>query len=385
MTRSRAAKSADSKTKPRPDKSAKSGAGQAPAEAVDAQLARYRAMRDFSTTAEPIGGASAGAATALPFVIQKHAATRLHYDFRLGWQGVLKSWAVAKGPSYVTRDRRLAVEVEDHPMEYGGFEGTIPKGQYGGGTVMVWDQGTWEPHGDVDEGLRKGSLKFSLHGEKLRGKWTLVRMAERAGSSGAKPESKPNWLLIKEHDEFEHAADAPPITETAPASVVTGRSLEQIAAAEDHIWNSRPANGPADEKKPPSNRSRLTRAKGAAVPASELADTPQETFPAFLKPQLAAAAHKAPEGGDWLHELKLDGYRIQAHVQHLPSGPRVALLTRSGLDWTHRMPSLARALTALPVQAALLDGEVVVLNEDGVTSFGALQAAFDEGAPNPLT
>src|SRR5580692_11287986 len=160
---------------------------------VDEQLARYREMRDFNKTAEPSGASHPAAAAkteALPFVIQKHAATRLHYDFRLGWNGVLKSWAVTKGPSYVPGDKRLAVQVEDHPMDYGGFEGIIPKGQYGGGTVMLWDHGTWEPHVDVDEGLQKGSLKFALHGQKLKGNWALVRMGGRAANA-----SKPNWLL----------------------------------------------------------------------------------------------------------------------------------------------------------------------------------------------
>src|SRR5580698_1352371 len=155
------------------------------ADAVDEQLARYRAMRDFAMTAEPSGSAQERGEGELPFVIQKHAATRLHYDFRLGWRGVLKSWAVAKGPSYFTGDKRLAVQVEDHPIEYGGFEGTIPKGQYGGGTVMLWDHGTWEPQpesADVDAGLRDGSLKFILHGEKLKGKWALVRMKSKPGS-----------------------------------------------------------------------------------------------------------------------------------------------------------------------------------------------------------
>jgi bifunctional non-homologous end joining protein LigD len=343
------------------------------ADAVDEQLARYRAMRDFATTAEPSGDSPhQEVAAGLTFVIQKHAATRLHYDFRLGWNGVLKSWAVAKGPSYVTRDRRLAVQVEDHPMEYGGFEGTIPKGQYGGGTVLVWDQGTWEPHGDVDEGLRKGSLKFSLHGKKLSGKWTLVRMNGKAAN-----EAKPNWLLIKEHDEFEQTAEAEPITEAAPDSVVTGRSLEQIAAAEDHVWNSKPAT-----KKPLVNHARL--AHRPAISGGELADAPEESFPGFQKPQLAAAADRAPEGREWLHELKLDGYRVQAHLQRLPSGPIATLYTRTGLDWTHRMPSVAEAVAQLPAQAAILDGEVVVLNEQGGTSFCALQSAFDEGANVPL-
>src|SRR5215469_8466287 len=150
---------------------------------TDDQLTRYRSMRDFNVTREPSGRKSSrkavAADNALPFVIQKHAATRLHYDFRLGWNGVLKSWAVTKGPSYVPSDKRLAVQVEDHPMEYGGFEGIIPRGQYGGGTVMLWDRGTWEPHVDVEDGLRSGSLKFALHGEKMRGNWALIRMGGR--------------------------------------------------------------------------------------------------------------------------------------------------------------------------------------------------------------
>src|SRR3984885_12459422 len=231
-------------------------------DAIDEQLARYREMRDFNITAEPSGKpkAAKAAKTAknsqpsqstrdtslpeqpqLPFVIQKHAASHLHYDFRLGWNGVLKSWAVAKGPSYVTADKRLAVQVEDHPMEYGGFEGIIPKGQYGGGTVMLWDHGTWEPqpaYPDVDAGLRDGSLKFILHGEKLKGKWALVRMKSKPGSRWGNS-SKPNWLLIKEHDPFERTDKDPAITEEAPNSVVTGRSIEQIAASEDHVWNSK--------------------------------------------------------------------------------------------------------------------------------------------------
>src|SRR5947209_4910046 len=197
---------------------------------VDKQLERYRSMRRFDVTAEPSGasGPPSVAKDALPFVIQKHAASHLHYDFRLGWNGVLKSWACAKGPSYFPGDKRLAVQVEDHPIEYGGFEGIIPAGQYGGGTVMLWDQGTWEAqpgHTDVDAGLRDGSLKFVMHGTKMKGKWALIRMGGKAAS-----ESKPNWLLIKEHDEFERGKDDPCITEEAPDSAVTGRSLEEIAA-----------------------------------------------------------------------------------------------------------------------------------------------------------
>src|SRR5271168_5021692 len=192
---------------------------------IDSQLERYRSMRDFSATAEPAGSAAKSrsgkeaAPASLPFVVQKHAASHLHYDFRLGWNGVLKSWAVAKGPSYVVADKRLAVQVEDHPMEYGGFEGIIPAGQYGGGTVMLWDQGTWEPqpaYPDVDAGLRDGSLKFILRGTKLQGKWALIRMH---GKSAGSP-TKPNWLLIKEHDDFERPTSAPSVTEAEPNSVV---------------------------------------------------------------------------------------------------------------------------------------------------------------------
>ncbi len=346
---------------------------------VDAQLARYRAMRDFAVTAEPSGGSGTSGTVAerLPFVIQKHAATRLHYDFRLGWNGVLKSWACAKGPSYSTADKRLAVEVEDHPMEYGGFEGAIPKGQYGGGTVMVWDQGTWEPlpGTDFDEGLRKGSLKFTLHGQKLEGRWTLVRMGGKAAHEG-----KPNWLLIKEHDGRERPASAPGITDEAPNSVVTGRSLEAIAAAEDHVWQSHEIEG----KKGSANRSRLQRkveeARGEEPKKADqstaeawLDGAPAAPMPGFVPPQLATSAERIPPGAQWLHELKLDGYRVQAHIRD----GKATLYTRSGLDWTHRMRAVARACAAVEAREAVLDGELVALNPDGTSSFGKLQAAFE--------
>ncbi|MGD0941163.1 MAG: DNA polymerase ligase N-terminal domain-containing protein [Terracidiphilus sp.] len=191
-------------------------------------------MRDFQMTAEPqgTGRVVSDPVETLPFVVQKHAASRLHYDFRLGWGGVLKSWAIAKGPSYSPSDKRLAVQVEDHPIEYGGFEGTIPKGQYGGGTVMVWDFGEWEPLDDVERGLRDGHLKFELHGEKLKGKWALVRMRSFAGRS-----DKPNWLLIKEKDEFARDDGEPAVVDESPDSVVTRRSIDEIAASKDHVWN----------------------------------------------------------------------------------------------------------------------------------------------------
>ena len=369
----------------------------AAADAVDSQLARYRSMRDFKVTAEPAGGGRPKAAAGLPFVIQKHAASHLHYDFRLGWNGVLKSWACAKGPSYVVGDKRLAVEVEDHPMEYGGFEGIIPAGQYGGGTVMVWDQGTWEPqagHEDVEAGLRDGQLKFAMHGTKMDGKWALIRMHERPGGKYGKS-SKPNWLLIKEHDEFERAADAPAVTEAEPKSAVTGRTLEEIAKNEDHVWNSKEtAKGPqawfrqdkdAAGKKAAAPQKAAARVKKAAsnLKAADLdiAGLPEELQPSFLKPQLAESIEAPPSAAGWLHELKLDGYRMQARKQ----GAKVQMLTRSGLDWTERVKTVAAEVAKLPYEALTLDGEVVVLAENGTTNFADLQAAFQEGARNPLT
>jgi len=372
-----------------PKKAAKSAAKE-----VDKQLERYRAMRDFAMTAEPSGdeGAKTAEKHELPFVVQKHAATRLHYDFRLGWRGVLKSWAVAKGPSYYPGDKRLAVEVEDHPISYGGFEGTIPKGQYGGGTVMVWDQGTWEPLVDVDEGLRTGRLKFTLHGKKLKGNWALVRMGGKFAREG-----KPNWLLIKEHDKYERSADEEPITEEAPNSAITGRDMDAIAKAEDHVWQSHKVATSTP------NRSRLTlrrknatggeksaNGKVAAVNAPDrtgiLKGSPREAMPAFVAPQLASEVKAPPADEGWLHELKLDGYRIQAHVvEQKRDGHRVTLYSRNGLDWTHRMPEIARAVAALPVKNAVLDGEVVVLDDKGHTSFADLQAAFEEGKQAHMT
>jgi bifunctional non-homologous end joining protein LigD len=354
-----------SKTK----KTAKPGAASSSG-LVDEQLERYRAMRDFSKTAEPCGQATSPTKTeALPFVIQKHAATRLHYDFRLGLHGVLKSWAVTKGPSYVPGDKRLAVQVEDHPMEYGGFEGTIPKGQYGGGTVMLWDEGTWEPVGDPDQSLAKGNLKFVLHGKKLHGKWVLVRMGGKAAN-----EAKPNWLLIKEHDEYEQTADDEPITEEAPNSVLTDRDIDAIAREGDHVWQSNRPETSSGGKSSPAKKS-------SPFAPSDLPGK-KEALPAFIPPQLASEAAAPPVGEHWVHELKLDGYRMQAHIDK--SG-KVRLHTRSGLDWTHRMASIAREVGKLSVESAILDGEVVVLSEDGQSSFARLQAAFEEGAAHPLT
>jgi bifunctional non-homologous end joining protein LigD len=360
-------------------------------EAVDQQLKRYRSMRDFDLTAEPSGNTKSSRKSSpmqYPFVIHKHAASHLHYDFRLGWNGVLKSWAVTKGPSYVPADKRLAVQVEDHPIEYGGFEGIIPQGQYGGGTVMLWDTGTWEPqpgHTDVDTGLREGNLKFTLHGTKMKGNWALIRMHGKAANA-----SKPNWLLIKEHDDFEHSPNEEPITESAPNSALTGRTIDQIAASKDHIWNSKSANPDPAKPGTPSSRAASPRAKVGEAPQKSTASnqpilvpphTPKEKLPTFIAPQLAQLATTPPATIGWLHELKLDGYRIQARKD----GTRIQLLTRTGLDWTHRMQSIAAHLAALPAQSAILDGEVVVLAPNGTTSFADLQSAFQNGANKPLT
>jgi len=320
-----------------------------------------------------VRAAAKGKEAALPFVIQKHAATRLHYDFRLGWNGVLKSWAVTKGPSYYPGDKRLAVEVEDHPWEYGGFEGIIPKGQYGGGTVMVWDRGTWEPHEDVDEGLKKGSLKFALHGEKMKGSWALVRMKPRPGERA----DKSNWLLIKEHDGQERAESDAPITESAPDSVVSGRSIQEIASDRDRVWHSdRTDGGTTGEQVVPKRARPRDWSK-------DLKGVPEEALPKFIEPQLASLASAPPAGGRWVHEIKLDGYRTEIRID--AAKEMVQLLTRTGLDWTHRMKALAAAAKDVPVKSALIDGEVVVLQPDGRSSFAELQAAFQEGARKTMT
>jgi len=304
--------------------------------------------------------------TGRSFVVQKHAATRLHYDFRLEHNGVLLSWAVPKGPSLDPTEKSLAVQVEDHPVDYGSFEGTIPQGQYGGGTVLLWDRGTWEPRGDVDEGLRSGKLKFVLHGEKLRGGWTLVRMRGKEEDDGK------NWLLIKERDEEARPHSEGDVREERPESVATARSLEEIAAANDRVWESKPRKATA--------RSRIAR-KAAAVKAREgskpagrlkAADLPgavKAAFPELPTPQLATLVKEAPAGDEWVHEVKYDGYRIMALCQK----GRVRLITRRGNDWTDRFKTVAAGVHELEVESAVLDGEVVVLDERGRSSFQALQ------------
>jgi bifunctional non-homologous end joining protein LigD len=365
----------------------------APAPRTNRPLAHYQSMRDFSVTAEPRGAKSKPRlrheVKSLPFVVQKHAATRLHYDFRLGLNGVLKSWAVTKGPSYYPGDKRLAVQVEDHPWEYAGFEGTIPKGQYGGGTVMVWDKGEWIPHGDAEQGLKDGELKFELRGKKLKGNWVLVRMNGPAGGP-----KKTNWLLIKEKDKFARDSSAPAITDEAPNSAASGRTMDEIAESSDRVWNSARGteNGAASathKKKSDPVSFSDPPARGRATPAPNLRHIPRERFPGFIAPQLAQQAASAPQGQGWVHELKLDGYRIQILIQsddRKATKKRTAkLLTRKGLDWTARMPDIADAATKLYVESAILDGEAVALDNRGVSNFADLQAAFHEGRQQYIT
>jgi bifunctional non-homologous end joining protein LigD len=325
---------------------------------VRSALREYERKRDFARTPEPRGpGKKRKGAAAPRFVVQQHAARRMHYDFRLELDGVLKSWAVPKGPSLDTAERRMAVETEDHPLDYGDFEGVIPKGEYGGGTVVVWDRGTWEPIGDPRRGLEKGKLEFRLAGEKLSGRWHLVRMRGRAEDRG-----KRMWLLIKGRDEATRTGPAGEITERETASVLSGRDLAAVAAAADRVWSSEKG-----EVKPPKTKTRKSPARAKAAH-----DLPRKPLPRALEPQLATLVDAAPAGDEWLHEIKLDGYRILARIEN----GAARLLTRAGNDWTDVFPSVAQSLARLPVDAALLDGEVVVNDSGGRSRFQLLQNAL---------
>lgn len=332
-------------------------------------LQEYNARRDFAKTKEPRGKAAAKSkAGGNSFCIQKHDATRLHYDFRLELDGVLKSWAVTRGPSLDPADKRLAVQTEDHPLDYGDFEGTIPKGEYGGGTVMLWDRGTWEPVYDAHKGLAKGHLEFELSGEKLHGRWHLVKMPRRAR------EKRDNWLLIKAEDDVAKAGDDGAYLEKNAKSVKTGRTLAQISK-DAPGWSSKTGRidnkaKPAATKPKPAKRARAAAPKGAKT----------AKLPDFLPPALATLATKAPAGERWVHEIKFDGYRLQARVDKSARGAKVRLLTRTGLDWTDRFGSqVVAALEALPVETALIDGELVVEGDAGSADFSALQADLSEG------
>ncbi len=325
-------------------------------------LTVYRTKRDFTKTDEPSGEERVAPSSRLRFVVQKHAARQLHYDVRLEWDGVFKSWAVARGPSLNPADKRLAVEVEDHPLDYGDFEGTIPKGEYGGGTVMLWDRGFWIPEGTktTEDALQAGDLKFTLEGEKLKGSWVLVRM--RGDRFGGK---RTNWLLIKHRDADSTDASGDSVLEE-DRSVASGRTMQQIAEGKgrrpkpfmfaattpgkaDAVWNS----NRAEAAKP-------MRIKPIVVKA----------LPQFIEPQLAKLVDRPPDRADWGHEVKFDGYRAQLRVEN----GKAVIRTRSGLDWTERFGAIAKEASAFP--DCIIDGEIVALDDRQLPNFGALQAAL---------
>ncbi|MCX5515325.1 DNA ligase D [Kaistia algarum] len=331
----------------------------APAPRNEADLSVYRQKRDFSKTSEP-GGDSAGT-PGHRFVVQKHDATRLHYDFRLELDGVLKSWAVTRGPSLDPSEKRLAVRTEDHPVDYAAFEGVIPEGQYGAGTVIVWDHGDWEPVGDPHEGLADGKLTFLLYGERMKGEWALIRM--RGGKSRADAKRE-NWLLIKADDaEANREADIL----DAVTSVNSGRDLAKVTEDAKH--------GDAAIYGKPTKRPGKPAAAQAIPSRSRKANLPD-----FVEPQLCALVEDVPKGDDWLYEIKFDGYRAIVAAD----GDAVRISTRNGLDWTDRFAPLARAVGSLGLSSVLIDGEIVVLDNNGVSDFGALQNAIEEGGGRPV-
>jgi bifunctional non-homologous end joining protein LigD len=397
------------------------------------QLAEYRRKRDFQQTAEPSGDNAVAPAPHARFVIQKHDATRLHYDFRLEVDGVLKSWAVTKGPSLDPADKRLSVEVEDHPLDYGDFEGTIPKGQYGGGTVQLWDRGYWSPEPgfeDVGKALKKGELKFVLEGERLHGSWVLVRMNwDRNAKDGPKRQEggkRSNWLLIKHKDDAARPGEGALVLEE-DASIASGRTMADIAAGKgkgpkpfilkskgkgDAVWTSRTkAEREALAKEAEATRtfapsspvsSRTSAKRADPGPTRELsasggpgsAPGPRPGFarddkkgggkkkstvlPDFIEPQLCKSVDRPPVGPGWAHEIKFDGYRVQLRVED----GRAVLRTRKGLDWTEKFAAIAEAAADLP--DSILDCEVVALDAAGQPDFAGLQAALSDGDTGDL-
>src|SRR5215470_12088982 len=286
-------------------------------------LKEYREKRDFERTTEPKPklGREAGS----QFVVQKHDARRLHYDLRLELGGTLKSWAVTRGPSLIVGEKRLAVRTEDHPMAYLDFEGNIPKGEYGGGAMIVWDRGRWESASDPELGLKKGRLDITLHGTRLKGQWHLVRMRPRPG------EKKEQWLFIKADDEFGRRSGEPDITEQETTSFLSGRTTQQLAAE-------------GELRKDHAGRAEMLESRKASLPdAGTVRGARKGILPAFIEPSLPQPTDRAPIGPQWVHEIKYDGYRMQARID----GPRVQLLTRKGLDWTSRFSPIAAAMKAL--------------------------------------
>jgi bifunctional non-homologous end joining protein LigD len=323
----------------------------------------YNRMRDFAATPEPAAKrkrSSAKTAHALQYCIQKHDATRLHYDFRLELDGALKSWAVPKGPCLDPKVKRLAVHVEDHPLDYATFEGSIPEGHYGAGDVIVWDRGVWIPQGDVHEAYEKGRLKFELRGEKLAGLWNLVRTHM--------PGKQEQWFLIKHQDDAARPENEYDVVQAEPDSVLSDRTI---------VPKRRGKAADAKAVKPPEEpaKSKSTKKTGKTTLSGAVAGPLPET----LKPELATLVESAPDG-DWLYEIKFDGYRVMARIDN----GDVRLITRNGHDWTHKLPKQAEALAGLGLESAWLDGEMVVANEQGVPDFQALQNAFDAGSSGKI-
>ncbi|MGP0091671.1 MAG: DNA ligase D [Xanthobacteraceae bacterium] len=322
---------------------------------VEEPLKEYKRKRDFAKTAEPQPKSSDSAGQ--EFVVQKHAARRLHYDLRLELDGVLKSWAVTRGPSLTVGEKRLAVRTEDHPIEYLAFEGNIPKGEYGGGSMIVWDRGRWLPDGDAHYGLRKGHLAFTLEGRRLKGRWHLVRIRPRPG------EKTEPWLLMKSDDAFARHPGDPEIIEEEPTSYLSGRTTEELAAEgelrEDH-----------------KARAKATRTRKLVLPdISKIRGARKGLLPAFLEPSLALACDKPPSGPKWVHEIKHDGYRMQARID----AGKARLLTRKRLDWSERFSSITDAVKRLGLGSAWLDGEITVEDASGISSFPDLQADLKDG------
>ncbi|HEY6927663.1 MAG TPA: non-homologous end-joining DNA ligase [Steroidobacteraceae bacterium] len=334
------------------------------------QLSKYRAKRDFSKTAEPAGNEARRTAAAHSYLIQKHAASRLHYDFRLELDGVLKSWAVTRGPSLNPTDKRLAVHVEDHPLDYGSFEGTIPQGQYGGGTVMLWDIGTWEPSGDPRRDFARGNLTFNLNGKRLKGRWHLVRLGgKRSGDS-----RRDNWLLIKGRDEYADP-DGDAALEKYQASVVSRRSMEGIAKAAGRSWGRSGSRQKSAAEAAEASKALRKKERAGAVRRKRKSTASAASPVAFVPPQLATLVSAPPRGEDWVHEIKFDGYRLLALLEQ----GRVRFYTRAGNDWSARFLPLCKALAKLNVQDALIDGEAVIAAADGTFSFHSLQEALSTG------
>jgi bifunctional non-homologous end joining protein LigD len=333
-------------------------------------LRDYNRKRNFTRTAEPSG--KLRRQTGHLFVVHKHAARRLHYDLRLELDGVLKSWAVTRGPSLSPADKRLAVHVEDHPLDYAEFEGRIPEGEYGAGSVIVWDRGRWSTEGDPHQQLAKGHLEFELEGSKLKGRWHLVHM------KGRERAAKENWLLIKADDEYAQETGGKDLLESKPRSVKTRRTIEEVGTSDVKIKRKREdgVRSPAGGVRPLASAARMKTVGTAegSDPRSVRGARPGP-LPTFIEPQLASLATNPPAGDSWVHEIKFDGYRLLARID----GGRVRLKTRSGLDWTSKFPSVQKALERLPVIDAFLDGEVVVETERGTPDFGALQQDLSEG------